>query len=90
MSNELIAMLLQFLILCVFATAIRSVNKGQPGKGVALICGLFCIIFSAVIAGLNFPVLVELAPFVRSAASTMWSFTVDGFVSFSKVIKELM
>lgn len=83
MSNELIAMTLQFLILCVFATAIRSVNKGQPGKGVALICGLFCVIFSAVIAGLNFPVLVELAPTVRTVV-------VESTVSVVEALKSVM
>lgn len=86
----MIAMLLQFLILVVFAITIRGINKGQPGKGVTFICGLFCVIFSGIVAVLNFPLLVELAPFVRNAAEAVWGFTVDGFVSLAGTIKALM
>lgn len=90
MSDEMIAMLLQFLILVVFAVGIRSVNKGQPGKGVPYICALFCAMFTLVIYVLNTHTLIEMAPFVRNVAEMMWSFTVDGFVSFGQVIKGLM
>ncbi|MGL4352763.1 MAG: hypothetical protein ACRCTP_02260 [Aeromonas popoffii] len=66
MSDFMIALLVQFVILAVFAMAIRSVNKGKPGKVVVPICGLFCIIFTGIVAGLNFPVLLELAPTLRT------------------------
>lgn len=90
MSNEMIAMLLQFLILVVFATAIRSVNKGQPGKPVKYICALFCAMFTMVIYVLNTHTLIELAPFVRDGASVVWSFIADGFVSLAGTLKALM
>lgn len=71
MSNEVIALLLQFLMLVVFATAIRSVNKGKPGQAVPFVCGLFCVIFTGVFAVLDIKTLAELAPFVRDGAVDM-------------------
>lgn len=90
MSNEMIAMMLQFLILVVFAVGIRSVNNGKPGKSVPYISALFCVMFTLVIYVLDTHTLIEVAPFVRDAASVMWSFIVDGFVSLGQTIKGLM
>lgn len=83
MSDFMIALLVQFVTLAVFAMVIRGVNAGKPGKAVVPVCAVFCVIFTGIIAGLSFPVLLELAPTLRNIV-------VETTVSSVEAIKSVM